>query len=75
MAMTELPINEENMAILSSILKHGFNIFDDREQPANIDQVITFLFEIADGEGYLKIETSDLLEKYKQKERDGESKC
>ena len=33
MAMTELPINEENMAILSSILKHGFNIFDDREQP------------------------------------------
>ena len=65
MAMTELPINEKNMAILSSILKHGFNIFDDREQPVNIDQVITFLFEIADGEGYLKIETSDLLDKYK----------
>ena len=77
MAMTELPINEKNMAVLESIVIDGFMYIDDLEQPqpTNINQVIWLLLKIADEEGYLKREASDLLEKYKQKERDGESKC
>ena len=77
MAMTELPINEENMAVLESIVIDGFMYIDDLEQPQpiNINQVIWLLLKIADEEGYLKREASDLLDKYKQKERDGESKC
>ena len=77
MAMTELPINEKNMAVLESIVIDGFMYIDDLEQPQpiNINQVIWLLLKIADEEGYLKREASDLLEKYKPKERDGESKC
>lgn len=77
MAMTELPINEKNMAVLESIVIGGFMYIDDLEQPQpiNINQVIWLLLKIADEEGYLKREACDLLEKYKQKERDGESKC
>jgi hypothetical protein len=77
MAMTELPINEKNMAVLESIVIDGFMYIDDLEQPqpTNINQVIWLLLKIADEEGYLKREASDLLDKYKQKERDGESKC
>ena len=77
MAMTELPINEKNMAVLESIVIDGFMYIDDLEQPqpTNINQVIWLLLKIADEEGYLKREASELLEKYKQKERDGESKC
>ena len=77
MAMTELPINEKNMAVLESIVIDGFMYIDDLEQPqpTNINQVIWLLLKIADEEGYLKREACDLLEKYKQKERDGESKC
>ena len=77
MAMTELPINEKNMAVLESIVIDGFMYIDDLEQPQpiNINQVIWLLLKIADEEGYLKREASDLLDKYKQKERDGESKC
>ena len=75
MAMTELPINEENMAVLMSIMGDGFMYIDDAEQPLNINRVIWFLLKVADDEGYLKREASDLLDKYKQKERDGESKC
>jgi hypothetical protein len=37
--------------------------------------VIWFLLKVADDEGYLKREACELLEKYEQKERDGESKC
>ena len=75
MAMTELPINEKNMAVLNSILGDGFMYIDDAEQPTNINQVIWFLLKVADDEGYLKREARELLEKYKQKERDGVSKC
>ena len=75
MAMTELPINEENMSVLNSILGDGFMYIDDAEQPTNINQVIWFLLKVADDEGYLKREARELLEKYKQKERDGVSKC
>ena len=77
MAMTELPINEKNMAVLESIVIDGFMYIDDLEQPQpiNINQVIWLLLKVADDEGYLKREASDLLDKYEQKERDGESKC
>ena len=77
MAMTKLPINEKNMAVLESISRDGFMYIDDLEQPQpiNINQVIWFLLKVADDEGYLKREACDLLEKYEQKERDGESKC
>jgi len=33
MAMTELPINEKNMAVLESIVIDGFMYIDDLEQP------------------------------------------
>ena len=75
MAMTEIPINEKNMAVLMSIMGDGFMYIDDAEQPLNINRVIWFLLKVADDEGYLKREASELLEKYKQKERDGGSKC
>ena len=77
MAMTKLPVNEKNMAVLESISRDGFMYIDDLEQPqpTNINQVIWLLLKIADEEGYLKREACDLLEKYEQKERDGESKC
>ena len=77
MAMTKIPINEKNMAVLESISRDGFMYIDDLEQPqpTNINQVIWLLLKIADEEGYLKREACDLLEKYEQKERDGESKC
>ena len=77
MAMTKLPVNEKNMAVLESISRDGSMYIDDLEQPqpTNINQVIWLLLKIADEEGYLKREASDLLDKYKQKERDGESKC
>ena len=68
MAMTELPINEKNMTVLESIVIDGFMYIDDLEQsqPSNINQVIWFLLKVADDEGYLKREASDLLEKYKE---------
>ena len=66
MAMTELPINEENMSVLKSILGDGFMYIDDAEQPTNINQVIWFLLKVADDEGYLKREACELLEKYKE---------
>ena len=68
MAMTELPINEKNMTVLESIVIDGFMYIDDLEQsqPININQVIWFLLKVADDEGYLKREASDLLEKYKE---------
>ena len=72
MTTTKLQINKENMAILSSILKDGVKFFDDKEQPTNMDEVITFLLEITDWEGYLNPEASELLEKYKQKESKGD---
>lgn len=75
MAMTKLPVNEKNMAVLMSIMGDGFMYIDDAEQPLNINRVIWFLLKVADDEGYLKREASELLEKYKQKERDGGSKC
>ena len=77
MAMTKLPVNEKNMAVLESISRDGFMYIDDLEQPqpTNINQVIWLLLKVADEEGYLKREASELLEKYKQKERDGGSKC
>ena len=77
MAMTKLPVNEKNMAVLESISRDGFMYIDDLEQPQpiNINRVIWFLLKVADDEGYLKREASELLEKYKQKERDGGSKC
>ena len=74
-AVTESSINEENMSVLNSILGDGFMYIDDAEQPTNINQVIWFLLKVADDEGYLKREASELLEKYKQKERYGVSKC
>ena len=77
MVMTEIPINEKNMAVLESIVRDGLMYVDGLEQPqpSNINQVIWFLLKVADDEGYLKREACELLEKYEQKERDGESKC
>ena len=68
MAMINLPINELNMAVLTAILEQGFSYIDD--QPRNINQVISFLLQIADSEGYLSIEASELLDKMKRKERE-----
>ena len=77
MAMTELPINEKNMAVLESIVRDGLMYVDGLEQPqpSNINQVIWFLLKVADDEGYLKGEACELLEKYKQKERDGDKEA
>ena len=71
MVMTNMPINEKNMAVLNSILSDGFRFIDDNDQPKNINQVITFLLDIADGEGYLKSEASEIFDKIKTEEREG----
>ena len=71
MAMTELPINEKNMTVLSSILRDGFTKIDDNDQPRNINQVISFLLMVGDTEGYLKPEASKLLAEYEEREQKG----
>ncbi len=70
MAMTNVPLNEKNMAILNSILEDGFRDIDDNEQPKNINQVISFLLNVVDIQGYLKIKTSEILDKYLRKENE-----
>ena len=70
MVMTNMPINEKNMVVLNSILSDGFSFIDDNVQPKNINQVITFLLDIADGEGYLKSEASEIFDKIKTEERE-----
>ena len=71
MVMTNMPINEKTMVVLNSILSDGFRFIDDNVQPKNINQVITFLLDIADGEGYLKSEASEIFDKIKTEEREG----
>ena len=71
MAMIEIPINEKNMAVLNAILEDGFSYIDDDEQPMNINQVISFLLEVADGEGYLKNKASEMYHEFKRKENEG----
>ena len=70
MVMTNMPINEKTMVVLNSILSDGFSFIDDNVQPKNINQVITFLLDIADGEGYLKSEASEIFDKIKTEERE-----
>lgn len=60
MALTNVPLNEKNMAVLNSILEEGFMFLDGNDQPKNINRVISFLLEVSDGEGYLKSNASDL---------------
>ena len=71
MALTNIPINEKNMAVLNSILGDGFMFIDDNDQPRNINQVITFLLKIADEEGYLKSEAAETFDKIEREEREG----
>ena len=70
MAMTNVPLNEKNMAVLNSILEDGFRDIDENEQPKNINQVISFLLNVVDIQGYLKIKTSEILDKYLRKENE-----
>ncbi len=70
MAMTNVPLNEKNMAILNSILEDGFIFIDENDQPKNINQVISFLLNVVDIQGYLKIKTSEILDKYLRKENE-----
>ena len=44
MAMTKIPINEKNMAVLESISRDGFMYIDDLEQPqpTNIRKKLLF---------------------------------
>ena len=70
MAMTNVPLNEKNMAVLNSILEDGFIFIDENDQPKNINQVISFLLNVVDIQGYLKIKTSEILDKYLRKENE-----
>jgi hypothetical protein len=70
MAMTNVPLNEKNMAVLNSILEDGFIFIDENDQPKNINQVISFLLNVVDVQGYLKIKTSKILDKYLRKENE-----
>ena len=71
MVMTHMPLNEKNIAVLNSILEEGFMFIDENDQPRNINQVISFLLKVADGEGYLKSKTSGLFDKIERKEGEG----
>jgi hypothetical protein len=66
-----MPLNEKNMAVLNSILEEGFMFIDENDQPKNINQVISFLLKVSDGEGYLKSKTSVLFDKIERKEDGG----
>ena len=74
MVMTNMPLNEKNTAALNSILEVGFRFVDENNQPRNINQVISFLLNVADGEGYLKPETSELYDEIERKENEEASK-
>ena len=69
MAMTEIPINEKNMAVFNAILEEGFLYIDDDYQPMNINQVVLFLLGVADQEGYLKKKASELYNKLQEEFR------
>ena len=69
MGMTEIPLNENNMKLLNSILDNGCNGLDANDQPSNINQVISFLLNVADVEGYLKSATSELLSLIEKEDR------
>ena len=70
MVMTNVLLNEKNMAVLNSILDNGFMFIDGNDQPKNINQVISFLLKVADGEGYLKSEASETFDKIERKENE-----
>ena len=70
MGMTEIPLNENNMKLLNSILDNGCKRLDANDQPENINQIISFLVNVADMEGYLKSETSKLLSSMDKEDRE-----
>ena len=72
MAMTNVSLNEKNMAVLNAILDDGFMFIDANDQPKTINQVISFLLEVADGEGYLDSNASDLYLHYDIKNNEKE---
>ena len=70
MTMANLLLNEKNNEILNAILEDGFMFIDENDQPKNINQVISFLLEVADGEGYLTSKVSKLYDEFKRKENE-----
>ncbi len=68
MVMTDVPLNKKIMAVLNSILEDGFMFIDGNDQPKNLNQVISFLIEVADSEGYLKSRASEIYDKFKKRE-------
>ena len=72
MALTNVPLNETNMAVLNSVLEDGFMFINENDQPKNINQVISLLLRVADSEGYLKSKATELYEKFKRKENEEE---
>ena len=68
--MTNLLLNEKNKEILNAILEDGFMFIDGNYHPKNINLVISFLLEVADGEGYLTSRVSKLYDEFKRKENE-----
>jgi hypothetical protein len=68
-------IDEKNMAVLNSILKEGFTFNFSRKKsegkPKDINQVISQLFYIAWGEGYLRNETENIYWKGQKTNEEG----